>query len=382
MIKPDVRKTITEIVNQYPKKEIEQKISRVSFREVEKSLSREHRTTEDLLALISTAADPYLEAMFQLAEEATKRHFGRGVDIYAPLYIADYCTNNCRYCGFRAENHKIERSRIELDEILANYQILSSYGIKSVLLLTGESRVKSSPEYIRDAVFAAGDFFSSISIEVYPLEEEEYKMLFEAGADGLALYQETYDQELYDFVHPSGKKKDFQYRIEAPERGIRNGMANVTIGALYGLGNFHFDAFMTGLHLHYLKLKYPFVNYSLSFPRMREASGLNFPVCPVNDRDFIKLVCAFRLVFPEITISISTREEGKMRDLLITSAVNKISAGSKTEVGGYTRPSKLDGQFLISDDRSVEETLRAVRNRGREPVMQNWINPHGKRVVS
>lgn len=258
-----------------------------------------------------------------------------------------------------------------MEELKIEAKAISQKGIRHILILTGESRKHSSVDYIKDCVRVMSEYFTSISIEVYPLKEEEYRLLVNSGVDGLTIYQEVYDEDVYKIMHPSGPKKDYRYRLDTPERGCRSGMRSVGIGALMGLANWRTEAFYTVLHAYYLTNKYPDVEISISIPRMRPHTG-NFEVpSPVSDRDFVQILLAARLLLRHVGITVSTRERSSFRDNLVGLGVTRMSAGSVTEVGGYNEK-RGDGQFEISDDRSVEDIRQMLYSKGFQPVFKDW----------
>lgn len=338
--------------------------------DVKRVLAKESITPEELLVLLSPAAAGCLEEMAVKAKDITLRHFGRAMILYAPLYLANYCVNNCLYCGFNVHN-RLERRKLSIEEVAKESEAITQKSIKHILLLTGESRKHSSVEYMKECIKEAAKFFSSISIEVYPLEEDEYRELADNGCDGLTMYQEVYDEDVYKAMHPGGPKSNYRYRLDAPERGCKGGMRSVGLGALLGLGEWRTEAFYTAMHAYYLNKHYPDVEISVSLPRMRPHCG-SFPVPhPVNDREFVQIMLAFRLFLPYAGITVSTRERPDFRDNLIGIGITRMSAGSVTEVGGY-RNKKGDGQFEISDDRSVEEIRQMLYSKGYQPVFKDW----------
>lgn len=341
--------------------------------DVRAALNKTSLSIEDFGALLSPAAGKYLEQMAQRAKHETTRQFGNSVCLYTPLYIANYCTNHCVYCGFNCKN-QINRGKLTLEEIATEYQAIAATGLREILILTGESRVHSDLEYIGAAVELAKDYFSTIGIEIYPLNTDEYKFLQEKGADFVSVYQETYNQEKYREVHLSGPKRDFSYRFNAQERAILGGMRGVSVGALLGLDNFRKDAFAAGLHAKFLQQKYPHADVSFSVPRMRpyknnETNNSN----DVHEPQLLQVMLAYRLFLPFAGISISTRERAGFRDNVLGLAATRISAGVKTGVGGHEEEEKGDAQFQISDPRSVDEIRQMLRQRGMQEVFTDYI---------
>ena len=340
--------------------------------DIENALARVHPDEYDFLALLSPAADKYLEQMARKARDLTVRHFGKVIQLYIPLYLSNYCSNSCVYCGFSALN-RFPRSKLSMDEIESNAAEIARTGMKHLLILTGESRKDTPPEYIADAVLRLRKYFPSVSIEVYPMETDEYRMLKDAGVDGLTIYQETYDPGVYSEVHPAGKKRDYAYRLGTPARGAEAGFRWVNIGALYGLAEPAKESFMSALHAKYLQNKYIDTEISLSLPRMNEAEGGYHAKYTLDDRDYVKTMLAFRIFLPRAGITLSTRERAEFRDRLLPLGITRISAGSMTTVGGYDVQSADVPQFEVSDCRSVDEVVKAIAENGYEPVFQDWV---------
>ena len=348
-----------------------QDLARAMPVDVERALASSHLNSDDFLTLLSPAAECYLELMAQRAHALTVQHFGKVILLYTPLYLANYCTNFCLYCGFAAPN-RIRRDRLTLEEVAAEARIISASGLRHILILTGESRKMSSVEYIGQCVKVLRPYFLSISTEVYPLEFDEYAQLVESGVDGLTLYQETYDCALYAVVHPRGPKRDYRYRLEAPERACDAGVRSVNIGALLGLADWRLDAFLTGLHADYLQHRYPEVEVSVSLPRLRPHEGTFQPQHGVRDREFVQIMLAMRIFLPRVGITISTRERSEFRDHLMPLGVTKMSAGSCTQVGGRSHREAETGQFEISDQRDVPAVKQAIESRGYKAIFKDW----------
>lgn len=340
---------------------------------VRAALSAESLSIANFGALLSPAAAPYLEQMAQKAKHLTAKQFGNAVCLYTPLYIANYCTNHCVYCGFHCKN-KIHRGKLTLEEIEREYKAISATGLREILILTGESRQHSDLPYIGAAVELAKQYFSTIGIEIYPLNTDEYAFLQQKGADFVSVYQETYNRETYRNVHLSGPKRDFAYRFLAQERAILGGMRGVSVGALLGLDDFRKDAFAAGLHAKFLQQKYPHADVAFSVPRLRpcindETRNSN----DVHEPQLLQVMLAYRLFLPFAGISISTRERAKFRDNVLGLAATRISAGVKTGVGGHEDEAKGDEQFQISDPRSVDEIRAMLRQRGMQEVFTDYI---------
>ena len=348
-----------------------QDFARATPADVERALTSSHLDFDGFLALLSPAAESYLEPMAQRAHSLTVQHFGKVILLYTPLYLANYCTNFCLYCGFAAQN-RIRRDRLTIVEVRGEARLINASGLRHILILTGESRKMSSVEYIWQCVEVLRPYFLSISIEVYPVETEEYTQLVGAGVDGLTLYQETYDRGLYVFLHPKGPKRDYRYRLEAPERACDAGIRSVNIGALLGLADWRLDAFLTGLHADYLQHLYPEVEVNVSLPRLRPHEGAFQPEHDVTNREFVQILLAMRIFLPRVGITISTRERPGFRDHLIPLGVTKMSAGSCTEVGGRSHRKAGTGQFEISDQRDVPTVKKAIESRGYKAIFKDW----------
>lgn len=331
---------------------------------------------EDLPAIFRRDDRALLEEMVRAAVDMTRRYFGRTISLYAPLYISNYCQNECVYCGFHASHVDMPRSKLTLEQIDRECAALASTGIRSCLILTGESRLHSPPAYIREAVIIAGRYFPYVALEVYPLEEEEYRDLYLAGVDGVTLYQETYDRQRYDELHLAGPKKNYDYRIDAPDRIARAGIRQISMGALLGLTDWHEDVMRLFEHVRSLEKKYPGVEFGLAFPRLRRVADDEHNYFEVSDREMVKIIAAARLVFPRAGISISTRETPAFRDRIIGLGITKMSAGSSTRVGGYVEMSSdyEDGQFQVFDPRSFDEIKAMLIEKGFDPVVTDWRN--------
>lgn len=349
-------------------------IHSVKRENIQKILNKDKIQILDFLSLLSDSATQYLEEMARKANYLTLQHFGRVIQLYIPLYVSNYCTNECAYCGFNIRN-KIGRKRLTLEEIEHNAKAIAQHGMRHILLLTGEAPEITPLSYLKEVTLILKKYFASVSIEIFPMLEEEYMALKEAGVDGLTVYQETYDRLVYDKVHLSGRKKDFIYRLETPERGARAGFRSINIGPLFGLGDPVKEAFFAGLHADYLQRKYPEIEVSISLPRLNEAEGNFRSLYPLDDKSYVQTLLAFRLFLPHAGITLSTRERGSFRDSLIPLGVTRMSAGSLTTVGGY---GSSDGfvnetpQFEIQDRRSIEEIVEVIRSKGYEPIFKDW----------
>lgn len=354
-------------------------IQQVTDEDVRRVLSKTSCTKDDFLTLMSPAASRHLETMAQKASQLTLQHFGRIVHLFTPLYLSNYCANHCVYCGFNCSND-IPRTQLTTEQLEEEAKAIAATGLKHLLILTGEARAKASPEYLESCMEVLRKYFPSVSIEIYAMEEDEYARMVTAGVDGLTIYQETYDEKLYAKLHPRGPKKDFRYRLDAPERGCRAGMRVVNIGALLGLGDWRHDALVTAMHAAYLMDRYPEVDIAVSLPRMRPHVGEFQPTSIVSDSDMVQFMLALRIFLPRLGITVSTREAAEFRDNILPLGVTKMSAGVSTAVGGHSQDDEQVGQFDISDERSVDEMCAALRKRGYQPVFKDWEPFKGRDV--
>lgn len=344
-----------------------------SSRDVENALNKDQLTADDYGAILSPAALPYLEEMARKGLAETKKHFGNSVSLFTPLYIANYCENQCTYCGFSATN-KITRATLTMDEAEDELKAIAATGLKEILFLTGESRHKSSVEYIGETIKLATKYFSTIGIEIYPLNTDEYAYIRSCGADFVSVYQETYNIETYANVHLWGSKRVYPYRFDAQERALKGGFRGVAFGALLGLDDFRKDAFAAGIHALLIQQKYPHAEISFSVPRLRPYinNAENNPK-DVHEKQLLQVMLAYRLFMPYAGITISTRERAGFRDHVIGLVANKMSAGVNVGVGGHNEEQKGDQQFEISDERSVEEIHQAILGKGLQPVYSDYI---------
>lgn len=341
--------------------------------DVKRALAQDRLSIEDYGAILSPAAAPFLEEMAAKAIAATRRHFGNSIQLFTPLYISNYCENHCVYCGFNCHN-RINRGKLTLAEIEEELKAIAKTGLKEILLLTGESRYQSGVEYIGEAVKLAAKYFSTVGIEIYPLNTDEYAYLHACGSDFVSVYQETYNSSKYEQVHLEGPKRIYPYRFYAQERAIRGGMRGVAFGALLGLDDFRKDAFAVGLHAYFFQQKYPHAEISFSTPRLRpyiNNAGNN--ANDVHERQLLQVMLAYRLFLPFAGITISTRERAGFRDHVIGMAATKISAGVRVGVGGHNEAEKGDEQFEIADPRSVEQVHQMILSRGLQPVYTDYL---------
>jgi len=328
---------------------------------------------EKLLTLISPAGRKFLEEMAQLAHQLTVQRFGRTIRLYAPLYLSNYCTNSCRYCGFNKEN-KFERTRLTIDQAVEEANIIASEGFRDILLVSSEDRQFVSVDYLVELARKLRDKFASISIEIYQMTRAEYAELFEAGIEGVTLYQETYNREAYTYYHPSGPKSDFDNRLDTPDNIAAAGMREVGLGVLLGLTDWRIETLALAEHAHYLIKRYWQSHVSFSFPRLRpayEIEGSQFRHL-LSDKNLVQMITALRLCFADAGLVLSTRERAELRDHLVKLGITKLSAGSKTNPGGYSGHSGAIEQFEIDDIRSPAHVAAMIKQQGFEPVWKDW----------
>ncbi|QGF24580.1 2-iminoacetate synthase ThiH [Raineyella fluvialis] len=343
-------------------------------RDVKAALSHRTRTIDDFAACLSPAAAPLLEDLAGAAQRETRAHFGTSIQLFTPLYIANYCANLCTYCGFAADN-RIHRMRLTPEGIEAELRAIADLGFEEVLILTGESPKFSNTAYIADAVRQAARLFRTVGLEIQPVNTDDYRLLHDAGADAVSVYQETYNPDAYDPLHPGGRKRSFPYRFQSQERALRGGMRSVGFGALLGLDDWHTDALATGLHASLVQQAYPAAEISLSCPRLRPTvADATVNARDVHERQLFQILCAYRLFLPYASITVSTRERAGFRDNVIGVVATKVSAGVSTGVGDHAEGlSSGDEQFEIADGRDLAQVCAAVRARGLEPVMNDHV---------
>lgn len=360
------------LFNQFTWDEVKTSIYAKTAKDVEYALNRVgKRDLEDFKALISPAAAAFLEPMAQLSHRLTQKRFGKTIQMYVPLYLSNECQNICTYCGFSFDN-KLKRKTLTEEEILREVKVLKAMGYEHVLLVTGEANQTVGVPYLKKVLQLIRPYFAHISMEVQPLEQHEYDELIAEGLTTVLVYQETYHQEDYKLHHPKGKKSNFSYRINTPDRLGKAGILKMGLGVLIGLEDWRTDCFFTAMHLDYLEKRYWQSNYSISFPRLRPFSGGLEPKMEMTDRELVQLICAYRIFNEEIELSISTRENELFRNNIIKLGITAMSAGSKTNPGGYVvEPESLE-QFEISDERSPIEIAKMIQAQGYEPVWKNW----------
>ena len=349
--------------------------------DVKAALEHDTCTIEDFKALLSLAAEPFLEQMAQKARLETSKHFGNTVYLFTPLYIANYCENYCVYCGFNCYNH-ISRMKLNMEQIEHEMKVIADSGMEEILILTGESRSQSNVEYIGEACKLARKYFRMVGLEIYPVNTEEYRYLHECGADYVTVFQETYDTDKYEQLHLFGHKRVWPYRFDAQERALRGGMRGVAFSALLGLSDFRKDALASALHVYYLQRKYPHAEMSLSCPRLRPIIN-NDRINPldVGEKQLCQVLCAYRIFLPFVGITVSSRESAEFRNGIVKIAATKVSAGVSTGIGDHE--SKYTGkesdavqgdeQFEIDDNRSLEKMYRDIAEEGLQPVLNDYL---------
>ena len=349
--------------------------------DVRNALDKEKCSIEDFKALLSPAAEPFLEEMAKRARLETSKHFGNTVYLFTPLYIANYCENYCVYCGFNCYND-INRLKLNLDEIDKEMSVIAKSGMEEILILTGESREKSDIKYIGEACKLARKYFRMVGLEIYPVNTDEYRYLHECGADYVTVFQETYDTDKYETLHLMGNKRIWPYRFDAQERALMGGMRGVAFSALLGLSDFRKDALASALHVYFLQRKYPQAEMSLSCPRLRPIIN-NDKISPldVHEKQLCQVILAYRIFLPYVGITVSSRESKTFRDGIVKIAATKISAGVSTGIGDHE--SKYDGkeqdtkqgdeQFVIDDGRSLKTMYDDMENAGLQPVLNDYL---------
>ncbi len=341
-------------------------------KDVLRALDKDRIDLEDFAALLSPAAEKYIEAIAARARDETRRHFGNSVCMFTPIYTSNYCTNQCVYCGFNCKND-IHRAKLTIDEVDKEMKSIASTGLTEILILTGESRKMSDIGYIGDCVKTATKYFSSIGLEVYPMNSEEYRYLRDCGADYVTVFQETYDPARYAELHISGPKRVFSYRFNAQERALMGGMRGVAFGALLGLGEFRKDALTCGIHAYMIQRKYPHAEISFSLPRLRPCISNGEDNNPVHEKDLLQVALAYRILMPFAGETISTRENMDFRNGIVNLCATKISASVCVGIGGRGSKEKGDEQFDISDHRTVAEVRKALLDEGLQPVFNDYV---------
>ena len=355
--------------------------SKYTARDVRMALEHEACTVEDFKALLSPAAEPYLEQMAQRARMETSKHFGNTVYLFTPLYIANYCENYCVYCGFNCYND-IHRMKLTPEQIEHEMQVIASSGMEEILILTGESRVQSDIKYIGEACKLARKYFRMVGLEIYPVNTDEYRYLHECGADYVTVFQESYDIVAYEKLHLMGHKRVWPYRFDAQERALRGGMRGVGFSALLGLSDFRKDALASALHVYYLQRKYPQAEMSLSCPRLRPIIN-NEKINPqdVHEKQLCQILCAYRIFMPFVGITVSSRESAAFRNGIVKICATKVSAGVSTGIGDHESKytgkdsggDQGDEQFEINDGRSLKKMYDDITDEGLQPVLNDYL---------
>lgn len=359
-------------LQQYPQAQLRERILSATTQQIDQALRRPRLTTDNFACLLSPQiSDAQLELLASQAQRITRQRFGRTIQLYAPLYLSNECHNGCKYCGFSADND-LPRKTLSLAEIEREARVIRGQGFRHMLLLTGEAPEVAGLDFLEAAVKQVKPHCGSVSIEVFPMETAGYARMVAAGVDGLTLYQETYDPELYRELHPYGPKSDFNFRLQAPEAAGAAGMRRIGVGALLGLGDCLTDAFYTGLHALYLARRFWRTQVLISFPRLRPAEGGFQPRSSVSDRQLTQFICASRLLIHEAGLILSTRESAELRDNLLPLGITQMSAGSCTAPGGYGDDNDEGQQFTISDQRSPKEFAVQLAARGYEAVWKDW----------
>ena len=355
----------------YSWEEVKQSIYAKTAANVERALASGKRSLEDFKALISPAAEPYLEQMAQMSHAISQKRFGKVIQLYVPLYLSNECNNICTYCGFSFDN-KVRRKTLSEKEILQEVAAIKKMGYDHVLLVTGEANHTVHVDYFKKALDLVMPHFSNVSMEVQPLDQDEYEALIPKGLHAVLVYQETYHREDYRIHHPKGKKSNFDYRLGTPDRLGRAGIHKMGLGVLIGLEDWRTDSFFTALHLSYLEKQYWKSKYSISFPRLRPFSGGLEPKVNMHDRELVQLICAYRIFNEEVELSLSTRESEVFRNNVLKLGITSMSAGSKTNPGGYAVEPQALEQFEIDDERSPAQIAQMIKAQGYEPVWKDW----------
>lgn len=381
---PGMEQTDSDICEKVISQMNEYDYSVYTHEDVKKALNSEICSIENFKALLSPAAENFLEQMAQRAQLETQKHFGNSVYIFTPLYIANYCDNYCVYCGFNCYN-SIKRMKLSEEQIENEMKIIAKSGMEEILLLTGESRKHSDIEYIGKACKLAHKYFRMVGLEIYPVNTDEYKYLHECGADYVTVFQETYDADKYEQLHLLGHKRIWPYRFNAQERALKGGMRGVAFSALLGLSDFRKDALASALHVYYLQRKYPHAEMSLSCPRLRPIIN-NEKINPldVGEKQLCQVLCAYRIFLPYVGITVSSRESKSFRDGIVKIAATKVSAGVSTGIGdheekynGTENTQTGDEQFEIDDSRSLDDMYSDIENQGLQPVLNDYLYLQG-----
>ena len=378
---PGMEQISSDICEQVLSQMKEYDYSRYTAKEVRAALEHETCSVEDFKALLSPAAEPFLEQMAERARLETSKHFGNTVYLFTPLYIANYCENYCVYCGFNCYNH-INRMKLTMEQVEHEMKVIADSGMEEILLLTGESRAQSDVVYIGEACKLARKYFRMVGLEIYPVNVEEYRYLHECGADYVTVFQETYDTDKYETLHLLGHKRVWPYRFDAQERALMGGMRGIACSALLGLSDFRKDALASALHVYYLQRKYPSAELSLSCPRLRPIVN-NEKINPldVGEKQLCQILCAYRIFLPFVGITVSSRESATFRNGIVKIAATKVSAGVSTGIGDHeskytgkeSEEAQGDEQFEINDDRSLTTMYQDIAAEGLQPVLNDYL---------
>ena len=360
-----------DIFDKYNWEIVKKDIYSKSKKDVEVALSKSKRDLEDFKALISPSAEAYLEQIATLSNQLTQKRFGKTIQLFLPMYLSNECTSHCEYCGFSVHN-KIERITLNDEQILKEIEIIKSYGYEHILLVTGDAPKNVGIDYFIHVLKLLKPYFSLISMEVQPLEQKNYEKLADLGLNTVYIYQETYNKDNYKLYHLKGRKTNFYYRLDTPDRLGKAEIHKIGIGNLIGLDDWRTDAFFTALHLKYLEKTYWKTRYSISFPRLRPFKGRFVPEISLTEKELLQLICAFRILDEHVELSISVRESEKFRDNIVKLGITSMSAGSKTDPGGYATNIHSLEQFEVLDNRTPQEIMAMIKSKGYEAVWKDW----------
>jgi len=360
-----------DVFNSFDWNQVKTSIYAKTEQDVIQALSNSKKTLEDFKALISPAAIAHLETIAALSQQITQQRFGKTIQMYVPMYLSNECQNICTYCGFSL-NNPIKRITLQEAQILKEVTAIKALGYDHILLVTGEANATVNMDYFKKVLQLIRPYFSHISIEVQPMSENNYKELRDYGLNTVLVYQETYHRENYKQHHLKGKKSNFDFRLDTPDRLGKAGIYKIGLGCLIGLEDWRTDSFFTALHLTYLEKQYWQTKYSISFPRLRPASGIIDAAMEMQDKELVQLICAYRIFNENVELSLSTRESESFRNNVFQLGITSMSAGSKTNPGGYALATESLEQFEVSDERSATEIARMIREKGYEVVWKDW----------
>ena len=374
-LRPNIITTLTQRRLDHNSQQWQERFERITRDDVERALALRPGVYdfEKLLAFVSPVAEDYLEQMAQLSHQLTVQRFGRTIRLYAPLYLSNFCANSCLYCGFNKQTD-FERTRLTVDQALAEADIIAEEGFTHILLVGSEDREFVGIDYLCELAGKLRDRFNSIAVEIYQADTNEYARLFKAGVEGVTLYQETYDREAYAYYHPAGPKSDYDNRLSAPDKIASAGMREVGLGVLLGLANWRVETLALAEHAHYVTKRYWQSRVSISFPRLRPAYkvGATQFEHSISDKNLVQMITALRLCFADVGLVLSTRECAELRNHLVNLGITKMSAGSKTNPGGYSGHGETIGQFEIDDTRTPAQVAAMIKAQGAEPVWKDW----------